>query len=144
MIRSLRAAAASACMLAIAACAGSPVTGGSVATSTGSTTITVESTKLSQLVAKAQGYAKVACGILPAAQSLAGIFAAGNGTIATASELAEIACSALTSQVAYAVEAGAPPLPPRKPRKGATVTGTAVVNGQPVAVTGTVVKETTR
>jgi hypothetical protein len=89
-------------------------------------------------ITKAQSYAKVACAILPAAESLRELYAASNGALATASSLADVACRALTAGAAYTADM--PPLPPRRPRKGAPVQGAAVVNGKPVPITGTIAK----
>lgn len=96
----------------------------------------------SSLVTKAQTYAKAACGILPAAESVASIFAAASGTTASAEELATIACQALTLKAAYVADgpqAARQPAPARA-KPGATVTGTAIINGKPVPVTGVVTK----
>lgn len=92
----------------------------------------------SSLVTKAQAYAKAACGILPTAESVASIFAAANGTVATAEEVASIACQALTVKAAFAADDGRPV---QRPRRGSTVTGTAVLpNGRTVPVAGVIKK----
>lgn len=83
--------------------------------------------------------ADVCHGIVPAAESVGAILAAADGTIATVEAAVGLACKALDVGVAYTAETSVP-VPPRRPRKGEAVSGTVVVNGKPVQVTGTVAK----
>ncbi len=83
--------------------------------------------------------ADICHGIVPAAESVGAILAAADGTIATVEAAVGLACKALDVGVAFTADTGTP-VPPRRPAKGATITGTAVVNGKPVQITGTVAK----
>lgn len=137
MKTSLLSAAAIGCALALAGC---NTIGASVGSTVGSAAGAAIGAQVSpSTITKAQGYAKTACAILPAAESLRELYAASNGALATASSLADVACRALTAGVAYTADARVP-VPQNRPRKGEPVSGTAVVNGRPVQVIGTVAK----
>ena len=133
MKTSLLSAVAIGCALALAGC-------NTIGASVGSTVGAAIGAQVSpSTITKAQSYAKTACSFLPAAESLREIYAASNGALSTASSLADVACRALTTGTAYTADARVP-VPPPRPRKGEPVSGTAVVNGKPVQVTGTVAK----
>lgn len=72
MIRSLFAAAALLCALAVAGC---QTTGTAGVSTPGSTPIVVDTTKLPAVVAQAQARVVQACGFLPTARTVAGIIA---------------------------------------------------------------------
>ena len=134
--RTLSRVAAIGCLaLALASCS---TTGATIGSTIGSAAgAAVGSQVSSSTISKAQSYARAACAILPAAESLRELYAASNGALATASSLADVACRALRAGTTYAADM---PVPPRRPRKGELVQGTAVVNGKPVAVSGRVAK----
>lgn len=137
MTTSLLSAAAIGCALALTGCNS---TGSVIGAQIGSAAGSAVGSQISPTtITKAQGYAKAACAVLPAAESLRELYAASNGALATASSLADVACRALTAGVAYTADARVP-VPQNRPRKGEPVSGTAVVNGRPVQVTGTVAK----
>lgn len=137
MKTSLLSAAAIGCALALAGC---NTLGASVGSTVGSAAGAAIGAEVSPTtITKAQGYAKTACAILPAAESLRELYAASNGALSTASSLADVACRALTAGVTYTADAPVP-TPPKRPRKGEPVSGTAVVNGKPVQVTGAATK----
>ena len=133
MKTSLFSAAAIGCALALAGC--QSVTPAKIELAFASAKVTAA--KIAS-VAKTVD-ADVCHGIVPAAESVGAILAAADGTVATVEAAVGLACKALDVGVAYAAETGKP-VPPRRPRKDEPVTGTAVVNGKPVAVTGTVAK----
>ena len=137
MKTSLLSAVAVGCALALSGC---NTLGVSVGSTVGSAAGAAIGSQISPTtITKAQSYAKAACSLLPAAESLRELYAASNGALSTASSLADVACRALTAGIAYTAETRAP-VPPRRSRKGEAVSGTVVVNGKPVQVTGTVAK----
>ena len=137
MKTSLFSAVAIGCALALAGC---NTVGAGIGSTIGSAAGAAVGSQLStSTITKAQSYAKVACSVLPAADSLRELYAASNGTLQSASSIAELACRAFLAGTVYTAETRVP-LPPRRSRKGEAVSGTAVVNGTPVQVTGTVAK----
>ena len=78
------------------------------------------------------------CSVDPTGSSVTALLDAANGSL-TVQDLIVAGCAAFGVVSAYTAETRAP-LPPRRSRKGEPVSGTAVVNGKPVQVTGTVAK----
>lgn len=104
--------------------------------------------RLAAYVKQARATAIALCGIEPTVASVANIAAAlagGSEIVAPVTQVAHVACSALTGgKITHtAMEtkpAKKPAAKPAGPKEGDPVSGTIVVNGQPVIVRGTVVE----
>lgn len=163
MTRSLVRALALACVLSpLGACnltASAPqidtALNGGIATPAGLSGIglsTAEVTKVTGIINQVRTATKTACGFLPTVTSVTNIIVALNPDVASVSvpvtQVAAFACAALTKKAPTTFAAGeAPdkpakkaPAKPAEPKVGETVTGTIIVNGVPVAVTGTKTK----
>lgn len=121
------------------------------ATTAGMTAAGTTGAQLQQIagyVKQARDTAVALCGIEPTVASIANIAAAlagGAAVVSPATQIADVACSALKGGkiTATAMETKAakkPAAKPTGPKEGDPVSGTIVVNGQPVVVRGTVVE----
>lgn len=109
-------------------------------------------TKVTGIINEVRTATKTACGFLPTVTSVTNIIVALNPDVASVtvpvSQVASYACAALTKKAPTTFAAGEAPEKPEKkapakpaePKVGETVTGTIIVNGVPVAVTGTKTK----
>lgn len=108
--------------------------------------------KVTTVINEVRTATKTACGFLPTVTSVTNIIVALNPDVASVtvpvSQVASYACAALTKTAPTSYTAGEAPEKPAKkapakpaePKVGETVTGTIIVNGVPVAVTGTKTK----
>ena len=104
--------------------------------------------QLAAYVKTARATAVSLCGVEPTVASIANVAAAlagGTSVVAPATKIAALACSALTGGkiTATAMEAKPEkkaPAKPASPKEGDPVSGTIILNGQPVVVRGTVVE----
>jgi hypothetical protein len=104
--------------------------------------------QLAGYVKQARATAIALCGIEPTVASVANIAAAlagASSVVAPAAQIANLACSALTGgKITHtAMEtkpAKKPAAKPVGPKEGDPVSGTIIVNGEPVVVRGTVVE----
>jgi len=112
---------------------------------------TAQIQKVTAIINQVRTATKTACGYLPTVTSVQNIIVALNPDIASVSvpvaKVAQIACTALSNAALTSYTAGeAPekakkaPAKPAEPKVGETITKTIIVNGQPVAVTGTKMK----
>lgn len=83
-----------------------------------------------------QTAARTYCGTVPTAESVEALLGAAAGAY-TVQNIAAIACGGFRAVSAFTAETDRPARK-RRLRKGEVVTGTAVVNGRAVPVTGTV------
>lgn len=109
-------------------------------------------TKITTVINDVRTATKTACGFLPTVTSVTSIIVALNPDVASVtvpvSQVASYACAALNKTAPTSYTAGEAPEKPAKkapakpaePKVGETVTGTIIVNGVPVAVTGTKTK----
>jgi hypothetical protein len=146
MNRAIPAALALAGALSTAACnttlapTSGTITAGDLSAAAGSAAPSVVS-EAEATAAQVRSYALAACGVLPTLTTIANIFNATSNRIATASNVADIVCKAVKGSTAYSAD-----LPTKAKAKtviapvGSTVTGVAIVNGKPVAVTAKVVR----
>lgn len=102
--------------------------------------------QLAGYVKQARSTAIALCGIEPTVASVANIAAALAGqsaVVAPATQIANVACSALTggkiTATAMETKPAKKPAAPTGPKAGDATSGTIIVNGQPVVVRGTVV-----
>jgi hypothetical protein len=112
---------------------------------------TAQIQKVTTIINQVRTATKTACGFLPTVTSVQNIIVALNPDIASVSvpvtKVAQIACTALSNAAPTSYTAGEAPEKAKKapakaaePKVGETVTKTIIVNGQPVAVTGTKTK----
>lgn len=119
------------CALGLAGC---NTSGGSV-----STIATMASSAGASLSAEVKGLQAATasrCQVQPTGASVKLVLDAAAGTLSP-DDIVTVLCDGLALRAAYASDnSRQPPLPPRRP--GTTVTGTAIVNGKSVPVTGVV------